>query len=136
MGADTVRGPAGVVDHTGEVVMPGTTWAATAFMSYLDGRPAKVKPQFRRRSVELVAAQHPETISWSVGFPDVARSTPVLTEFTLASTTGGTQVQIRKSWSRRRGWRGLVGLPLRPIQKFLVWITLFQTGSAISRTFR
>lgn len=126
----------GVVDQTGQDPTPGTRWEGTAPTNYPDGKPAKIKPQFRRRSIELVTAQPPGTIAWSFGYPDAARSNSVLTEFALMSTVGGTQVQISRSWSRRRGWRRLVAFPLRPIQKFLVWISLFQTGSAISRTFR
>lgn len=126
----------GSIDHTGQDAMPGAVWQGLAPTSHPDGKPVKIKPQFRRRSVELLTAQPPERITWSFGYPDASRSNSVRTEFTLVNTTGGTQVQITKSWSRRQGWRGLVALPLRPIQKFLVWITLFQTGSAISRAFR
>jgi len=126
----------GTVDQIGQDPAPGTTWTAAAPTSYPDGRPPKIKPPFRRRSVELVSAQRPGTIAWSFGFPDVPRSNPVLTEFILVTTAGGTHVEIRKSWLRRRGWRGLVAFPLRPIQKFLVWINLLHTGSAVSRAFR
>lgn len=126
----------GAVDDTGQAPTPGTTWAGAASTRYPDGRPLKIKPQFRRRSIDLVTARRPGTIAWSFGYPDIARSNSVLTEFALRSTAGGTQVQIIRSWSRRRGWRGLIAFPLRPIQKLLLWITLFQIGSAISRTFR
>lgn len=139
--ADPLRIPewdlsVGVVNQTGQAPTPGKIWEGIAPTSYPDGKPAKIKPQFRRRSIELVTTQPPGTIAWSFGFPDATRSSPVLIEFTLTSTIGGTQVQILRSWSRPRGWRGLVTFPLRPVQKFLVWIALFQTGSAISRTFR
>ncbi|RZU60934.1 Clp protease N-terminal domain-containing protein [Zhihengliuella halotolerans] len=126
----------GVVDQTSQDPTPGTTWEGTAPTNYPNGKPAKIKPQFRRRSIELVTAHPPGTIAWSFGYPDAARSNPVVTEFALTSTIGGTQVQIIKSWARRRGWRRLLALPLRPIEKFLVWISLFQSGSAISRIFR
>ncbi len=126
----------GIVDQTGQETTPGTVWEAIAPATRPDGKPVKIKPQFRRRSVELIAIHPPDRIAWSFGYPDVARSNSVLTEFALAHATGGTQVRISISWSRRRGWRGLVAWPLRPMQKFLVWITLFQIGSAVSRTFR
>ncbi|MGX1793893.1 Clp protease N-terminal domain-containing protein [Microbacterium sp. NPDC055312] len=126
----------GIVDQTGQETTPGAVWDAVAPATYPDGKPVKIKPQFRRRSVELIAIRQPDGIAWSFGYPDVAQSNSVLTEFALANATGGTQVRISRSWSRRTGWRGLVAWPLRPIQKFLVWITLFQIGSAISRTFR
>ena len=126
----------GILDQTSQEATPGTVWEGVAPTNYPDGKPVKIKPQFRRRSVELISIHQPERIAWSFGYPDVAQSNSVLTEFTLVNTTGGTQLRISRSWSRRQGWRGLVAWPLRPIQKFLVWITLFQTGSAISRTFR
>ena len=126
----------GTLDQTGQEATPGTVWEDTAPAIYPDGKPVKIKPQFRRRSVEPIAIHQPDRIAWSFGYPDVAQSNSVLTEFALVNAPGGTQVRISRSWSRRRGWRGLVAWPLRPIQKFLVWITLFQTGSAISRAFR
>jgi uncharacterized protein YndB with AHSA1/START domain len=126
----------GTLDQTSQEATPGTVWDGVAPASYPDGKPVKIKPQFRRRSVELIALHQPDSIAWSFGYPDVAQSNSVLTEFTLVSATGGTQVRISRSWSRRQGWRGLVAWPLRPIQKFLVWISLFQTGGAISRAFR
>lgn len=126
----------GDIDHAGQDTTPGAVWEGTAPTSHPDGKPVKIKPQFRRRSVELITVRQPDKISWSFGYPNSTRSPSFLTEFTLTSTTGGTQVQISRSWSRRQGWRGFVAFPLRPIQKFLVWITLFQIGSAISRTFR
>lgn len=126
----------GTLDQPSHEARPGTVWEGFAPTTYPDGKPVKIKPQFRRRSVELIALDQPDRIAWSFGFPDVAQSNSVLTEFALMNANGGTQVRISRSWSRRQGWRGLVAWPLRPIQKFLVWITLFQTGSAISRTFR
>lgn len=126
----------GSIDHTGQDPTLGTVWLGLAPASHPDGKPVKIKPQDRRRSIELITAHRPERIAWNFAHPDVARNSSVLTEFTLVNTTGGTQIQITKSWSQRKDWRSLVALPLRPIQKFLAWITLFQTGSAISRAFR
>ncbi|RBM02854.1 Clp protease [Glutamicibacter soli] len=126
----------GSIEHTGQEATLGGVWQGLAPASHPDGKPVNIKPQYRRRSIELVSAHRPERIAWNFAHPDVSRSSSVLMEFTLVNTTGGTQVQITKSWSRRNGWRSLVALPLRPIQKFLAWITLFQTGSAISRAFR
>lgn len=126
----------GSIDDALQDVTPGTVWHGIAPASRPDGKPVKVKPGFRRRSIELVTAHQPERIAWSFTYPDAPHSNAVLTEFTLVTTTGGTQVQITKSWARRPGWRSLVASPLRPIQKFLVCITLFQTGGAVSRAFR
>lgn len=126
----------GSIDHTGQGATTGMIWPALAPTSHPDGKTVKIKPQFRRRSVELLAARPPENIAWSFSYPEVSRSNSVLTEFTLVNTTGGTQIQITRSWARRPGWRRLAALPLQPIQKFLVWVALSQTGHAISRAFR
>lgn len=126
----------GSIDDAAQDVTPGTVWHGVAPASRPDGKPVKVKPGFRRRDIELVSAHQPKRIAWSFTYPDAPHSNAVLTEFTLVTTTGGTQMQITTSWSRRPGWRRLVAFPLRPIQKFLVWITLFQTGGAVSRAFR
>lgn len=120
----------------GHSPIPGALWEGTAPTSYPDGKPAQIKPRFRRRRIELVTAQPPGRISWNFGYPDVARNNPVMMDFFLISATGGTQIHITKTWSRSPGWRNLLARPLRPIQKFLLWISLFQTGSAISRSFR
>jgi uncharacterized protein YndB with AHSA1/START domain len=126
----------GTIEHTGNDTTPGMTWRGQARTRHSDGKPMKLKPQFRRRSIELATADRPERVEWQFGYPDAPQSRSAVTEFRVAATTGGTQVTITKSWSRRGGWRMLVGLPLRPVQKFFVWIDLFQTGSAISRAFR
>lgn len=126
----------GSIDDAVRDFTPGTVWHGIAPAQRPDGKPLSVKPGFRRRGIELVSAHQPERIAWSFTYPDAPQSNAVLTEFTLVNTTGGTQVRITKSWARRQGWRSLVAFPLRPIQKFIVWITLFQTGGAVSRAFR
>lgn len=126
----------GITDHNAHELTPVAIWTGYAPTSYPDGKPAKIKPQFRRRSIELTSSNRPRTVEWSFGYPDASRSNSMSTQFTLANTTGGTQVHIVRSWSRRKGWRGALALPLRPIQKFLIWMSLSQTGSALSRAFR
>lgn len=126
----------GSIEHAEQDAAIGAVWTGLAREQRPDGKPVKVKPRFRRRRIELVAAHPTERIDWSFAYPDAPRSSSALMEFTLAPTNGGTQVSITTSWSRRPGWRRVVGLPLRPIQKFIVWITLFQIGGALSRAFR
>lgn len=126
----------GVIDLNAHELTPVTNWTGFAPTSYPDGKPTKIKPQFRRRSIELASSNRPRTVAWSFGYPDARRSNSMSTEFTLANTTGGTQVHVVRSWSRRKGWRGAFTFPLRPIQKFLLWMSLSQTGSALSRAFR
>ncbi|MGP9605111.1 Clp protease N-terminal domain-containing protein, partial [Brachybacterium sp. AOP42-E1-35] len=45
----------GILDQTSQEATPGTVWEGVAPVTYPDGKPAKIKPQFRRRSVELIA---------------------------------------------------------------------------------
>ncbi len=139
--ADPVRVPewevsVGSIELSGQEARPGAVWEGRAPEARQDGKPLKIKPLFRRRLIELVTAECPHRLAWSFEYPDASQSRPILTEFTLAPTTGGTQVTITTSWTRRTGWRRLVGVPLRPLQKLMVWLHLFQTGSAISRAFR
>ncbi|GAA3663074.1 SRPBCC family protein [Microbacterium marinilacus] len=114
----------------------GTTWNAHAPTTRPDGRPLRTRKGFGRRTVELVESRAPERVVWRLGYPDAPASRPVSTAFSLAPTEGGTQVTVTVSWTRRSGWRGLLGIALRPVQGFFVWIALFQIGSSISRAFR
>ncbi|PPI19699.1 Clp protease [Rathayibacter sp. AY1B1] len=139
--ADPARVPdwemiVGSIDRADQDVAPGAVWHGRARGRLPDGKPMKVKPQFSRRRIELVAAHRPDRIAWSFAYPDVPHSSSLLTDFTVVSTTGGARVRIVRSWSLVTGWRRLVAFPLRPLQRFFAWITVFQTGSAISRTFR
>ncbi|MWV58055.1 SRPBCC family protein [Rathayibacter sp. VKM Ac-2754] len=139
--ADPLRVPewelsVGHLDDSGQDVMPGAVWQGHARLRRPDGKPVRIKPRFRRKRIELVELDRPEHVAWRVASPDAPRSSAILTEFSLTPTTGGTQVTIAISWPERAGWRRLVGWPLRPLRKFLVWIVLFQTTSAISRPFR
>lgn len=115
---------------------PDGTWIAHAVSTRPDGSPTKIKERFRRRGVELLGAQRPDRAAWRFTYPDAEKNRPVIIEFALAPTNGGTRVTITISWLRADGWRRAVGAPLRPVQKFLMWITQFQIGSAISRVFR
>jgi uncharacterized protein YndB with AHSA1/START domain len=125
----------GSVDLT-DADTPGTVWTGYAPTSRPDGKPVRLKEEFRRRGLQLLDARHPDRVAWRFTSPDTAKSRPIVTEFALTPVAGGTQVTITTSWSRHQGWRRLLGFPLRPAQRFLIWITLFQIGGAISRAFR
>ncbi len=126
----------GSIDDGGSEGGPGGVWEGRAPEKRPDGRPLKLKPQYRRRVIELVEADEPGRVTWRSSYPDVAHRGPTQTTFVLAPTTGGTQITVTTSWARSRGWRRIVALPLRPVVKFIVWLSLFQTGGAISRAFR
>ncbi|MBY6062057.1 SRPBCC domain-containing protein [Microbacterium esteraromaticum] len=126
----------GEVDTTDHEARVDSVWEGRAPGHRPDGRPTKVRPDFRRRTIELVTAQQPERAVWRFTYPDAANASPITTTFNLAAATGGTQVTITLSWSRRPGWRRVVGIALRPVQKFVMWMLLFQIGGAVSREFR
>ncbi|MEV7692464.1 Clp protease N-terminal domain-containing protein [Microbacterium sp. NPDC089189] len=126
----------GSIEDAGRDARPGTLWEGRAPDARPDGKPVKIAPRFRRRLIELEVAERPHRAAWTFAYPDAPRSRPILTEFALVETTGGTQVTVSISWTRPAGWRRAVGIPLRPLQKFVVWLRLFQTGGAISRAFR
>lgn len=126
----------GSLDAADTPARTGAIWRGHAPQARPDGKPLKIKPQFHRRTIELVDAERPDHVSWRFTYPDAAHRGPTLTTFDLAHTAGGTQVTITSSWARSKGWRRVVGFPMRPLLKFVIWIGLFQTGSAISRAFR
>ena len=126
----------GSVDQADGDAPSAKMWEGTAPVAHPDGRPLKIAPQFRRRTIELVAVQRPEHVSWRFSYPDAAHRGPVLTTFELASTAGGTQVTVTTSWARASGWRRVWGLPLRPLRAFIVWLSMNQIAGAISRAFR
>lgn len=124
----------GSIEDAEQEVQPGMVLDGLAPPAV--GKRGQTRPRFRRRQIELVSAERPHRVAWRFTYPDAPQSRPVLNEFTLAETAGGTQVAIAVSWTRPRGWRRVVGVPLRPLQKLMVWIHLSQTGGAISRAFR
>jgi uncharacterized protein YndB with AHSA1/START domain len=126
----------GSVDNSNDEVLPGTTWTGYAPDNYPDGKRSKIRDEFRRKHIELVSLRRPEEIAWRVTYPDTHKSRPTLTEFVLAPTVGGTVVVVTLSWFLWQGWRRFLGIPLRPANKFVLWITLAQIDSAISRVFR
>lgn len=126
----------GSVESNNQEVLPGVIWVGRAPETRPDGKPLKIKPQFQRRRIELVAAEFPARVAWRLSYPDAPDSGPLLTEVSLSETTGGTQATIAITWGQARGWRRALGFFMIPFRKFLIWIGLFQTSSAISRAFR
>lgn len=114
---------------------PPSAWIAHSLSHRPDGKRIKIKNEFRRRRVELLESE-PTHLRWRVDYPDAPRSSPRTFTADLAPAAGGTQVQLTSIWRRRGGWRQLVGWPLRPLQRFFVWMNLFQTAGSISRAFR
>ncbi|WP_105032983.1 SRPBCC family protein [Arthrobacter ruber] len=114
----------------------GGVWMAHARTTHPDGRPLKVHEKFRRRTLELLQAEHGNHVAWRFTYPDVDTRLPITMIFDLAPTKGGTQLSTTMAWSTHQGWRSILSPVLHPLQRFLIWIRLFQISNAISRTFR
>jgi uncharacterized protein YndB with AHSA1/START domain len=114
----------------------GTTWVAHVRTERPDGKPMKVKAPYRRRGVELLTAEEPFRIAWRTTFPDAPSATPFVLRIELSAAPGGTQLTVTTTRPRRGGWRWIVGLPLRPVQRFLLWLQAAHVGAAVGRVFR
>lgn len=123
---DASEGPASV----------GDTWIARAPLERPDGKPIRVKQEFRRRRIELITAEEPTRIAWLIDYPDARRGVPRRATIELSPAVGGTQLTASLAWQRLRGWRRVLTTPLGPFQRFLTWLGLWQVGSQISRVFR
>ncbi|AWB87905.1 Clp protease [Mycetocola zhujimingii] len=122
-------------DHT-DTATVGSSWLAITPTVHPDGKPARVKREFRRRRVQLVDTAELVRIAWQTSYPDTTRGTANVLSIELTPAPGGTQLRLAMSWARSRGWRRIVGWPLRPLQRFLAWLGLVQIGGGISRVFR
>lgn len=111
-------------------------WIAVAPAHRPDGKPMKLKAEFRRRRVTQAEALSPTRVVWWFEYPDAPVSAPRMLAVELASTEGGTFITLTSTWRRRAVWRQVVGLPLRPLQRYLVWLTLSHAAGAIGRVFR
>ncbi|MBG6216050.1 uncharacterized protein YndB with AHSA1/START domain [Arthrobacter sp. CAN_A6] len=112
------------------------SWTVHPHTRHTNGKPIRIRNQYRRRRMELLLADRPHHISWRTTYPDLERGNTNTLVIDLADTPGGTQVRLTSSWNRRTGWRRIVGLPLHPVRHFLLWLTAFQLGAGISRSFR
>ncbi len=123
-------------DGDGAATAVGTSWLVVAPTVHPDGKPAKVKEEFRRRRMELTEFAPPSQIAWRTSYLDAVRANSHVLTIELAPAAGGTQLQLTMSWTRHGGWRRIAFWPLRPLQRFLAWLGLFQIGGGISRVFR
>lgn len=111
-------------------------WVGHAPTQRPDGKPIKTKEKYRSRVIEAIESAAPSRLVWRMEHTDAPRSVLNPLEIDLAPAPGGTQVQISTSWPRRTGWRRITSFVMRPATRFLIWVTLLQIGSGISRSFR
>lgn len=134
----------GRVEHPPGPPIPGATWRAEAPSERPDGKPLRVKPEYRTLQVELVAAERPHLVEWRFSWPDAARSNARRVRIELEPAAGGTHLRIALAWERsedparrprfRLGWLGRT--LMRPAYRFVIWMQLTQLGGGVSRAFR
>lgn len=115
---------------------PGASWWTYQPVRRPDGKAVRVRTGFARRRVEVLKAEANAMICWRLSYPDAARSTPSRVALALSPAAGGTHLEITLAWRPRKGWRRIVGFPMRPLQRFAIWMQLTQISSGISRVFR
>lgn len=119
-----------------DALVEGSAWIAHVLTERPDGKPMKIKAVYRRRRVELRTVEEPFRIAWLTTFPDAPRAAPFTLEIELSAAPGGTQLVLTTMRRRHTGWRRVVGFPLRPLQRFLLWLQVTHVGAAIGRVFR
>lgn len=116
------------------------SWTAETLTMAPDGKPIRVKQDFRRQRVELVEQEQHSHITWRFSHPESSRSNPRVIAFVIEHAAGGTQLQVTITFdtSRRRRTlaRRVLRIPMRPLYRFAFFIQLAQLESSIGRVFR
>ena len=123
------------VDTAAEIV-PGVIWAVLAPTHQPDGTPVRVKERFRRHQMQLLVMEQPNRISWRSSYPDFPRRRAIELSIQITAVAGGCQVLATSSGTPGPRWKTLLFSPVRPLQRFLDWISLTQITAGISRAFR
>lgn len=114
----------------------GTTWVVHARTERPDGTAIRVKPAFRTQQVELVAREEGRLLEWRFRFPDAAAANARRVRIELEPAAGGTHLRLALAWERGIRRRTLLGLVLRPLYRWAIWMQLSHLGAAVSRAFR
>lgn len=130
----------GSVDDLPSQARVGSTWRARARTERPDGKPLRVKPEYRASLVEVTAREPQHLVEWRFAWPDAPGSNTKRIRIELEPAAGGTQLRTSLVWERdpdrgprlRRVLRPL----LRPVHRFAIWMQLTQLGGGISRAFR
>ena len=128
----------GSVERTPTAARVGDTWVALARSERPDGKQIPVKSGFARQQVELRALDMPRLVEWRVTYPEAQLANARCLRVELEPVAGGTQLRLSFAWERdpSRPSRAFLGLVLRPVHRFVLWMQLSQLGSSISRVFR
>ncbi|PRB18266.1 SRPBCC domain-containing protein [Microbacterium sp. MYb62] len=125
----------GMIDADDDEIGP---WEAESTIATPDGKPLRVKGEFRRQCVERAECEKPSLVRWRFSYPDAVRSNPRVVDFELEHAAGGMQIRVTLTWDTTRRRRGLrvVRVLLKPLHRLLVFTQLAQIGSGITRVFR
>lgn len=119
-------------------VQVGSTWTAQPPTARPDGKPLRVRPGLESALVEVTALDEPHRIELRVTWPDAPKANARRYTIELEPAAGGTHLRIALAWERNPARRRipLLGVALRPLHRFLVWLQLSQVGAGIGRVFR
>lgn len=112
------------------------TWTGYAHATRPDGKPIRMKEKYVRRDIERVSATPPTSVAWRMSMPNAPHTVVRELNLDLTSAEGGTTLRLAEVTPPSRGWRRIVWAPLRPVRRFVSWLTLFQAGAGVSRVFR
>lgn len=128
----------GGVEYAPTAPEVGDTWVALARAEAPDGKRIPVKPGFARQQIELIALQESRLVEWRMTHPEAPVANARCLRAELEPVAGGTRLRLAFAWERdpSRPRRRYLGLVLRPVHRFVLWMQLSQLGSGISRVFR
>lgn len=108
-------------DFTDERAEHGSDGVVRAFarQKTLDGRPSKVKPQFRMSEYRVTAIEPPRMIEWERAYPQAKGSGAHVLRFTLAQQGSGTELVVSFIPRDRGRRKGVVYWLTRPIAKIV-----------------
>ena len=115
---------------------PGDSRIARARVERPDGGRIRIKPEFTRVGIELVAFEHPNTVEWQFSYPDSARANKRRVTIRIEEASGGTRLRLTYSWERTGARSSLRGLVLRPLQRLATDMQASQLAAGIGRAFR
>lgn len=118
----------------------GSCWEVRALQERPDGKPIRVKPQYRTARVELTGFEEQRRIEWCFTWPDAPKSNARRVAIELEPAAGGTHLLISTAWIRNsdatRTRIPMLRWLMRPVHRFAIWIQIMQISTSISRVFR
>lgn len=111
-------------------------WDAAAPTHAADGKPLRIKDEFRRIRIRREQVDAPVRVTWRMSYPDARAANERVIRFELEEAAGGTQVRIHFGWERTARRRTVLGWLLQPLARLVIFIQLTQISSGLSRVFR